>query len=58
MYGIQVNIGRVPTPDWRWLHGPAIDRAEFATEAEAAAQMEAWYPGAKAAIFRVQEIAE
>jgi hypothetical protein len=31
-------------------------RAEFQTEAEATAQKEMWYPGAKAAIFRVKEI--
>lgn len=56
MYGIQVNVGRVPEPDWRWVHRPDMVRAEFQTEAEVTAQKEMWYPGAKAAIFRVKEI--
>lgn len=58
MYGIQVNVGSVPAPDWRWIHSPGMTRAEFQTEAEAASQKELWYPGAKAAIFRVKEIEE
>ncbi len=58
MYGIQVNIGTVPTPDWRWVHSPGMQRVTFNTEHEAAVQKELWYPGVKGTVFRVKEIEE
>ncbi len=56
MYGIQVNVGRVPEPDWRWVHGANMSRVEFQTEREATRQKEMWYPTEKSACFRVARI--
>ena len=57
-YGIQVNVGMRGTPQWRWLHHPTMDRAEWPTREAAEAQKELWYPGSKSAVFRVEEIDE
>ena len=56
MWGIQVNVGYVTTPDWRWDHRGTMDRVEFPTEAAAQNQMKLWYPTAKSACFRVAKI--
>jgi len=36
-YGIQVNVGMRGTPQWKWLHHPTMDRAEWATREAAEA---------------------
>lgn len=58
MWGIQVNVGRVPTPDWRWIRNGTGDRYEYQTESEAKRQMDLWYPTHKSACFRVHKIDE
>jgi hypothetical protein len=58
MYGIQVNIGSVTTPDWRWIHGDDMNRIEFQTESEAHAEMSLRHPTYKRWCFRVTKIEE
>jgi len=58
MYGIQVNVGRVPAPDWQWVHGDDMERVLFPTESEAAATKDAWYPGVRSTCFRVAKVEE
>lgn len=58
MYGIQVNVGRVPAPDWRWIHGDDLERVAFQTESEAVAARDLWYPGVRSTCFRVAEFEE
>lgn len=57
-YGIQVNVGMRGTPQWKWLHHPNMDRAEWPTRDQAVAQKEMWYPWSTDAVFRVWEIDE
>ncbi|HNC89647.1 MAG TPA: hypothetical protein PL000_11890 [Anaerolineales bacterium] len=55
MFGLQVNVGTVPNPDWRWVHGSDMQIMSFNTQLEAEAEKAKW-PSIKAAIFRVREI--
>lgn len=57
-YGIQVNIGTVPQPDWRWIYGNTMDRTEFRTEAEATKHLTLRYPALKSKCFRVRRFDE
>ncbi len=57
-WGIQVNVGGPGTPDWRWLHGPAFDHTECVSQEHAQTLKDLWYPGAKANLFRVEQIDE
>jgi hypothetical protein len=57
MYGLQVNIGSVPTPDWRWVHGSDMVVMRFNTMAEAEHE-KSRYLAIKSTMFRVKEIEE
>jgi hypothetical protein len=58
MYGIQVNIGTVPKPDWRWIYGNTMKRTEFQTESEAKAHLVSRYSILKSQCFRVRKLDE
>jgi hypothetical protein len=57
MYGLQVNVGSVSTPDWRWVHGSDMAVMRFNTIAEVEHE-KSRYLAIKSTIFRVKEIEE
>ena len=53
MWGIKVNVGTRPEPNWRWMYDADMSRIEFHTEAEAQAQMVHHWGHHKRECFRV-----
>ncbi len=56
MWGIQVNVGTRPEPNWRWMYDADMSRIEFPSEAEAQVQMDAHWGRYKIGCFRVTNI--